>query len=207
MKINVSERRNFIVRWANMLDRCDNPENASYKNYGGRGIKVYVGWYDFLVFIDDLPNDYFKKADLDRIDNDGNYEPGNIKWSTRSENCKNRRTNRFIKFNGEKKCISDWARLLNLNVTSLMERLDNWSLEDALTLPKGTRLHNRWDDHIKTPKRLAQLAKPKKQLRLYSYENKQYTMMELSKLSGIPSKLLRKRINERKWSIERALTT
>ncbi len=207
MEINIEMQRAFMLRWANMIDRCDNPKNKMYHRYGGRGIKVCQQWYDFFQFISDLPSDYFAKADLDRVNNNGNYEPENVRWATRAENCKNRENNRFIELDGKTKCISDWARGLEINVTTLMERLDNWSIKDALTLPKGTRLYNRWDRHVKSSERLAQLAKPKKQLKLYTYNGADYTMKDLSKMSGIPSKLLRKRINERKWPVNRAIET
>lgn len=207
MVIDISVRRNFIVRWANMLDRCDNPLNESYHRYGGRGISVCQDWYDFFKYADDLPDGYFKKAELDRVDNNGNYERSNVRWVTKQENCKNRSNNRMISYLGVTQCLSDWARSLDINVTTLTERLDNWSLGDALTTPKGNRLHNRWDGHVKSPERLAALAKPKKQLRLYEYEGKGHTMKELSSLSNVPSKLLRKRINERKWDVARAVET
>ena len=207
MKLKIERQRIFMLKWANMIDRCDNPENKSYHRYGGRGIEVCSQWYNFFQYIDDLPDGHFPRAELDRRNNNGNYEPSNVRWVTKSQNCKNRENNRFIEFNGKRKCVSDWARDLNINVTTLTERLDNWSLEDALTLPKGTRLYNRWDNHIKTPERLAQLAKPKRQLKLHEYKGKEYTIKGLSKLSKIPSKLLRKRINERKWTVKRAIET
>jgi len=188
-------------RWRGMMDRCYNKDCKSYNDYGGRGIKVFEEWHNVCSFISDLPKGYSSGLEIDRIDNNGNYEPENIRWSTKRDNCKNRRSTRIIELNGEKKCLSDWAKSLNINITTLSERLEKWSLKDALTLPKGTRLHNRWDGHAKAKQ------KPKRELKLYKYKNQLHTMKELSKLSGVPSKKLRKRINERKWSIEKAVTT
>jgi len=201
MTIDIQDRRNFILRWANMLDRCDNPKCESYHRYGGRGIKVCDEWYDFFQYLKDLPDDYFQKAELDRINNNSGYCPSNVRWSTKKVNCNNRSSSRYIEFKGKKKSITEWAEEIGINPSSLAERLDNWSLKDALTLPKGTRLHNRWDGHTK--------PNPPKQreLRLYMFDGKQHTMKQLSKISGIPPKLLRKRINERGWKIERALET
>ena len=207
MRLTNDNHRLIRAKWRNMMERCKNPKDKMYHRYGGRGITVCSEWDDFFIFAGDLPNDYFKGAEIDRIDNNGNYEPSNIRWATRKQNCINRGATRFIEFNGKNQCLTEWAGDVGISIETLRERLVKWSLEDALTLPKGTRLHNRWDNHIKTPERLAQLAKPKQQLRLHGYKDKQYTMIELSRLCGIPSKLLRKRINERKWTVKRAIET
>lgn len=78
--------------WKGMKERCNNPKNKSYHNYGGRGIKVFDRWLDsFENFINDMGERPSKNHQLDRINNDGNYEPSNCKWSTRSENTINKR--------------------------------------------------------------------------------------------------------------------
>jgi hypothetical protein len=77
-----------------MRNRCNNPNNKSYKYYGGRGIEVCERWGDFLDFIEDMgerPIGYT----LERIDVDGNYEPSNCKWATWSEQVKNRRKYKY----------------------------------------------------------------------------------------------------------------
>jgi len=199
--IDTKTQRSFIVRWANMLDRCDNPENKMYHRYGGRGISVCPQWRDFYRFMKDLPEGFFVGAEIDRIDNDGNYEPSNIRWSTRLENSRNRCTARIIEFDGKSMCATEWADAIGINISSLMERLDKWSLIDALTKPKATRIYNRWDGHKKPEK------KPKKITALYDYLGKKYSMTELSRLSCVSAKLLRKRINERGWDVARAVQT
>lgn len=76
--------------WSSMHNRCHSPNDSSYSDYGGRGIKVCERWNDFANFIADIGNRPPGHS-LDRIDNDGNYEPNNIRWATPREQIKNRR--------------------------------------------------------------------------------------------------------------------
>jgi hypothetical protein len=84
--------------WSSMLKRCDNPSCASFKDYGGRGISVCPEWYDFNTFLNDVglrPEGRLPSGrpmfTLDRVDNDGNYEPGNVRWATPEQQANNRR--------------------------------------------------------------------------------------------------------------------
>lgn len=84
--------------WRGMRSRCFLKTSKSYKNYGGRGIKVCDEWKEnfqaFYDYVSQLPHFEEKGYSLDRIDNDGNYEPDNVKWSTRKEQANNRRTSK-----------------------------------------------------------------------------------------------------------------
>lgn len=77
-------------RWSGMMARCYNPNVAIYKHYGGRGIRVCAAWHDFEQFYEDM-GDPPPGMSLDRIDVNGHYEPGNVRWATQSEQCINRR--------------------------------------------------------------------------------------------------------------------
>lgn len=76
--------------WTSMIQRCNNPNNAAYKYYGKRGIKINEKWLKFENFYKDM-GERPDGMTLDRINNDGNYEPGNCRWTTHIENCNNRR--------------------------------------------------------------------------------------------------------------------
>lgn len=130
----MTDTRSYRI-WQAMLNRCRNKNLYQFNNWGGRGIKVCERWLSFDNFFRDMgcpPNGY----SIDRINNDGNYEPDNCKWSSKKEQARNTSKNRIIEFNGEAKLLVDWADQLGIDQASLRERLDKWSLEKALTTPK-----------------------------------------------------------------------
>ena len=122
--------------WKTMRQRCLNPKSTNFHKYGARGITVCEEWDSFISFQDwAYLNGYAQNLTLDRIDNDGDYEPANCRWATYIEQNNNRRDNKRITFQDQTMTISEWARYLGMSVTTLWSRLYeyNWSIEKALT--------------------------------------------------------------------------
>lgn len=122
--------------WTAMRNRCSNPRNTHWPDYGGRGIIVCARWDSFEAFVEDL-GDRPAGRTLGRIDNDGNYEPGNVRWETPAEQGRNTRFVRRITFQGETLSLSEWSRRIGITVQSLSTRLNNWPVERALTERRG----------------------------------------------------------------------
>lgn len=109
--------------WAGMKGRCLNPNNPKYPRYGGRGIKVCKRWADsFENFLEDMGPKPSPIHSIDRINNDGNYEPKNCHWATVSTQTRNRRTTRYVKIDGVSLCIRDWEARLGLRLGTIHER-------------------------------------------------------------------------------------
>lgn len=126
--------------WACMLDRCTNPNAQEAENYIGRGIKVCDEWLNsFEAFAEWAYANGFdenaKRGDctLDRIDNDGDYEPNNCRWVTAKQQARNRRSNTVLEWNGEKHCLAEWAELLKEPYAKLLSRhRRGWSTQEIL---------------------------------------------------------------------------
>lgn len=122
-----------------MRQRCLNTKNRNYKYYGGRGIKISSDWLvDFSNFLVDMGKRPSKNHSIERIDNNGDYCKENCKWATIKEQGNNKRTTRFIEFNGERLTISQWSERTSLSCDLLSSRiLRNWPTELLLTTPSN----------------------------------------------------------------------
>lgn len=116
---------------------CVNPNDAAYKNYGGRGIKICDEWLDFSNFYEwAMNNGYEDTLTIERKDVNGNYCPENCKWATMKEQSNNKRNNHYLEYNGEIKTISQWADKLGISKSTISSRIElGWSTEDILTKP------------------------------------------------------------------------
>lgn len=122
--------------WSGMKQRCSCKDRKDYYLYGGRGIKVCARWQKFDVFLLDMgikPQGH----QLDRINNNGNYEPKNCRWATPKQNANNRRSNCLITYKGKTQTIQAWADELDIGRGCLRDRLNRykWSVERALSEP------------------------------------------------------------------------
>jgi len=121
--------------WSGIWSRCTNPNKSDYKNYGGRGISVSDRWKSFEQFLVDVGERPSPQHSLDRYpDNDGNYEPGNVRWATRDQQARNKRTNRVVEFRGQEMVLMDAVKLAGVNYATARQRIEaGWSVDRALT--------------------------------------------------------------------------
>jgi len=130
-------RTKLYKTWNNMISRCYCQSFRNYRNYGGRGITVCEEWKkSFIAFMNwAVANGYSDELTLDRINNDGNYEPSNCRWITNEAQQLNKRTNRHITFHNETKTVKEWAKITGIHPRTITARLDRlgWSVEDTLT--------------------------------------------------------------------------
>jgi hypothetical protein len=117
--------------WTHMKQRCFNPKNAAYKDYGERGITVCKRWIDsFEDFLSDVGEAPGKEYMIDRIDNNGNYEPGNVRWALSSTQNSNKRNNIIITYKGESKTLAQWCLQFGIDRNTVKYRLkSNWPTE------------------------------------------------------------------------------
>jgi hypothetical protein len=134
--------------WQSMQQRCNNPADPSYSDYGARGIQVCERWNSVHAFLEDLGHPPAGMS-LGRINNDGNYEPTNCRWETQEQQNDNTRRNRHITWQGRTQTIKGWAAELDLEPKRISERIRRgWSVERALTTPtplnyaEGRAQHN-----------------------------------------------------------------
>lgn len=140
IKIKGEDKRIYEV-WTGIKDRCYCKTDKDYNNYGKRKIKVCTEWKkDFLNFYNwSINNGYKHNLTLDRIDVNGNYEPNNCRWTNAKQQARNRRNNKFISYNGETHCISEWAEILGLSTPCFFYRLKNWKDKNKIFINKKFR--------------------------------------------------------------------
>jgi hypothetical protein len=133
----MSESREFHA-WAAAKQRCTNPKNKAYPRYGGAGIRMCDAWLNsFETFLRDMGPAPTQRHTIDRFpDKKGNYEPGNTRWATPTEQANNVRTNRSVTFDGRTLTVAQWERELEMPAGRIKSRLlAGWPVERALTAP------------------------------------------------------------------------
>jgi hypothetical protein len=125
------------IAWVNMRARCTNPNRKQWPQYGGRGIVVHPEFdtfEKFFKYIGKCPN---PSMSLDRIDVNGDYEPGNIRWATPRTQKLNRTDTRHITFEGDTRTLKEWSEFAGISLATLWKRLnDGWDFSAAIHTPK-----------------------------------------------------------------------
>lgn len=171
--------------WINLIGRCEDKKRKQYKDYGGRGIKVCKRWRkSFQAFIDDMGPRPSRFHSIDRINNDGNYEPSNCRWETRAQQGKNQRTNKWIEHGGRKMILADWSKETGIHQKTLSLRLKSgWPIDVALFTPSKKN----------TP-------------RILELDGIKMSQAEWSRKTGIKQITICARLRKG-WSVRKALTT
>lgn len=118
------------INWCSMRKRCSNPNDPFWHRYGGRGIKVCERWQDFFAFAQDVGPKPSPAHTLDRIDNDGHYEPGNVRWATRSEQMEK------VRLRPSLGSIEELAAKAGVSQSTMNRRIrSGWSDKDLLLPP------------------------------------------------------------------------
>lgn len=133
---------NLYSVWKGMMSRCYRASDKDYPKYGGRGIKVCQQWHKFANFENDI-GERPEGTSLDRVDVDGNYEPGNCRWATPEVQQRNRRCNRVFEIHGERFTFSEVCQQNSIAESTLRNRLNKgMSLDEALSVPVRRKVGN-----------------------------------------------------------------
>jgi hypothetical protein len=176
--------------WATAIQRCTNEKNIEYEGYGGRGIKMCDEWMNsfekFLEYIGKKPGPQYS---LGRIDNDKDYEPGNVRWETQLEQTNNRRTNNLITVNGETKTIAEWSRSSGISQRAIWARIMRmgWKPEDAINTP------------VNSPKNGVG-----SKYKFITIDNETYPQLYWCRKYRVSAAVVKYRVEELGWSYERA---
>lgn len=141
-KKNPSHLRLYNI-WFDMKRRCYQKQNKRWEKYGGRGITICDEWRNnFQAFFDwSMTHGYADHLTIDRVDLNGNYTPDNCRWADKFQQANNRTNNHYLTYHGEKKTMVEWSRYLNMNYSTLRQRIQSgWSVEDAFEKPVGGAL-------------------------------------------------------------------
>lgn len=196
----LSERQRVRQVWYSMIRRCTNPKDKAWPGYGGRGITVCIRWTGkegFENFVVDMGPRPSRRYELDRYpNNDGNYEPDNCRWATKSQQNSNRRNNRRLTFDGRTQLLEQWACELNIPRETIASRLrSGWSIERALSTLRDIRWSN---THTK--------PRATRRAHLLNFHGKTKTIAEWARVMNLPAETISTRLRL-KWSIFKTLST
>ena len=180
-------KSNIYVTWRNMLLRCQKETDPHYKNYGGRGIKVCERWQTFENFYEDMGDKPTQEHSIERINNSGDYEPGNCRWATLKEQANNRRSNHIVTYQGNEVTLMELANITGINHQTLWNRivLKHMDVAAATALP---------------------IKVFEKKQKFFTYKGETKTVAQWAAEYGMSMQTLWHRLFMHKWTIEEALT-
>jgi hypothetical protein len=121
--------------WKGMVQRCTNPDNPAWPDYGGRGITICPEWLTFENFLRAMGATYRRRLTIDRRNNDKGYSPDNCRWATKLQQANNTRGNRWIEFDEQSRTVAQWGRYTGTPPQRISYRLNaGWSVAEALGL-------------------------------------------------------------------------
>lgn len=167
----LSQTRLYAI-WSSMKRRCYKEKEPMYKYYGARGIKICDEWKNsFIDFYNwSMTNGYNDNLSIDRINNNGNYEPTNCRWATRQEQCNNRRSNYIVEYNGEKHTITEIHNKTKIDRRTIKSRIKKYGLCDKV-------FENNRNKTI-------------------TYNNETHTINEWCKITGLDKRTIEKRLKK-----------
>ena len=186
----------FYNTWLGMKSRCYNEKEISYPNYGGRGIAICEKWMIFENFKDDMHEAFLehvelygeKNTSIERVNNNGNYEPDNCKWATTQEQNRNTRQVKLYLYKNQMLNLMEISEIEGINYRTLRARIFQygWTLEESLKKSK-----NKW---------------ARKGHELFEHKGEMKTLSEIAKGEGINKTTLFDRIKRQKMTIEEAVS-
>lgn len=129
------KRERLYGIYSSIKTRCYAKDDPHYERWGGRGIKMCDEWFNSYESFKEwaMNNGYADNLTIERIDNDGDYCPDNCRWATVKEQARNKRNNRYLTYNGEKKCLGEWCEIYNIPRSTLRNRVvRGWTPEECL---------------------------------------------------------------------------
>jgi hypothetical protein len=178
-----------------MIQRCENPRNPNYKDYGRRGIFICSRWREsFETFLADVGLAPSTRHTIDRFpDPDGPYSPDNTRWATPKEQANNRRRCIVLEYAGERHTVAEWAEIKGVSWAVLHERLDRgWSVAEAIDTPLRT---------------LNDKRRPRKSGLILEHKGERLSIAQWARRIGINVSTLKTRLHRDGWSVAETLDT